>query len=588
MPKKFSYIPSDKNYPLVLTEKGKEKYDDNSSYKSFLNTLPKNLSTETKDYNTKRGWELHGKPPTMQDAIESGWITKQDDGYHMSTVAYNKENDTYEFLKSKEHQTIGKEFEWYNSSNANEFRKKYKLVEDQNGFKYVNNKNTKISNTVDLSNVKINYNPKYRDAKQPEYSAENFPTQKEVIANYIKNNPIEFPKYFKSLPVEQQKEAFNKVVSERKNYPAIKNLMYEASFGGAAPIAGLEYISKIPAVKKAFSYIGNKIKPSNISKANNITENIIENTDEINLEKIFAEQIEKDKINKKNYLNHKKEGEDIGIGYFGNYKKGISKLKASAIERMVLPYSYDKKEKIFNAIPNLVMGKIKPESRAVKNRLDSWRLYNGLEQKYNTFRLSPDGKSLRVNNYVVPIDNISPFINAYQSIDNGFNFGGIAGHHPTYALPSDISKKEKFLGDVLIRDIYDLNPFKNKNIEIGKYINGKPYNVEQPLKYNMYGDLKNIENLRYTKPKDELGYLEIDKYGTYYRGDNSGFHYNDVEKYINKTNDRNLKFNTYAAGLLSLPIAYKGIEKIKDVFWGEKLEDAPKIKLTNKRYGKSK
>lgn len=270
MPKKFSYIPSDKNYPLVLTEKGKEKYDDSNSYKSFLNTLPKNLSTETKDYNTKRGWELHGKPPTMQDAIESGWITKQDDGYHMSTVAYNKENDTYEFLKSKEHQTISKEFEWYNSSDANEFRKKYKLVEDQNGFKYVNNKNTKVSNTVDLSNTKINYDPKYRDAKQPEYSVENIPSQKEAIANYIKSNPTKFPKYFKALSEEKQKEAFNEVVREKPNHPMVKALMYEAAFGGAAPIAGLEYVSKIPGVKKALNYIGNKIKPS-ISNVNSIS-----------------------------------------------------------------------------------------------------------------------------------------------------------------------------------------------------------------------------------------------------------------------------------------------------------------------------
>lgn len=254
-----------------LTEKEEIKYQ------RWKRTIPKNLQYE-EDYDLRGFWKEN---PT--------W-TADNPKVHMGDK-----------FKLQNHSTFSNESKYYNDPALSNYIPN-KAPNVQNGGYWKGNKyipndplNSKVLDStnpeigtihakekpkevdnivVDKEKQKEWSNPVYRDIKRPEttFNKEKFPTQKEVIANEIRNNPLKYPKYFKALPLDEQKKAFNKVVAERADYPLIKNLMYEAAFGGAAPIAGLEYVGKIPAVKKAFKYIGNKIAPE-------ATENVIKNYD---------------------------------------------------------------------------------------------------------------------------------------------------------------------------------------------------------------------------------------------------------------------------------------------------------------------
>ena len=444
-----------------------------------------------------------------------------------------------------------------------------------------------------------NYSNEYTDAKKPTY---NLNWTKEEADLYDKNNiknkitesPWLYSKVWKSMSKEQQQKAFNKNVAERKDYELVKDVVMDLP-QYVAPIAGMEaagkFISKIPVVQRMGKYIGKKIAPE-------ITEDIIKQIEipkqefksKINSNKIAEQPNAEDIVsdfeknylkqyiqNKTNYEKHIIEGEKAGIGYFGNYKKGINKIIAKVIDRGVMPYGYGVKEKLKDFIPNLIMGKpnIK-NNRLIKNRFDSWRLYNGLEPKYNTFSLAKDGKSLNVNNYIIPSEhNFTDFSQAYSDVFNGgFNFGGIAGHHPSYVLPDKFFKEGMYAppdGRVFIQDIFDLNPFKNKNMEIGKYTGGKPFNVTQHLSYKKNTqnvNLNALEKLRFETPSDELGLLEKEYLNKtipkehsefiYKRGDFNGNENNEVLEYLDKYRKRNDKFIKYSIGTAMTvpPIAF--------------------------------
>ena len=118
-------------------------------YQSFITTLPANLKPKEGDnYNMRRFWELHGMPNTFNSKDSSMWSWHPEDrSYHASSVAYNKDNDTYEFVKSSKHPTIQKELDWYNSPEGKEFKDQYELITtDDKGtpleyYKYIRKKN---------------------------------------------------------------------------------------------------------------------------------------------------------------------------------------------------------------------------------------------------------------------------------------------------------------------------------------------------------------------------------------------------------------------------------------------------------------
>lgn len=88
---------------LPAYEDGKE-----DEFDVFLKTLPDNQSAPGA-YNTRRYWELNGKPKNFAEAIGIGMYNVQKDngilGWHANSVSYNDKNDTYEFMKPNYHPT---------------------------------------------------------------------------------------------------------------------------------------------------------------------------------------------------------------------------------------------------------------------------------------------------------------------------------------------------------------------------------------------------------------------------------------------------------------------------------------------------
>ena len=104
-PKSQKYTRGLKNYQ----DGGKITYD---QWKAKYNLK------ETPDYNLKRAWELGYTP---------------DKNGHLPSV----DNQTLTFLKKKNHSTIQKELDWYNSDKGANFRKKYDLDTSGEYYKYV-------------------------------------------------------------------------------------------------------------------------------------------------------------------------------------------------------------------------------------------------------------------------------------------------------------------------------------------------------------------------------------------------------------------------------------------------------------------
>ena len=85
-------------------------------YNEYVNTLPDNQrNTPESEYRTHRAWELFGKPENFKQAVELGLYNwdNSDKSYHGNSVAYDRENDTYEFLKPKHHETVQYELDWF-------------------------------------------------------------------------------------------------------------------------------------------------------------------------------------------------------------------------------------------------------------------------------------------------------------------------------------------------------------------------------------------------------------------------------------------------------------------------------------------
>ena len=97
-----------------------------NDFEYFISTLPDNQKSSEK-FNIKRYWELNGKPKDFKEAIDLGMYTLEDDGYyHAHSVAYNEDNDIYEFMKSKDHDTIWMEIDSYlNNPDMNDFKNDY-------------------------------------------------------------------------------------------------------------------------------------------------------------------------------------------------------------------------------------------------------------------------------------------------------------------------------------------------------------------------------------------------------------------------------------------------------------------------------
>lgn len=86
-------------------------------YGAFIKSLPKYQQSDD-DFNIYRYWELNGKPANFLEAIDRGMynLDPRDGKFHANTVAYNKDADEYEFMKTWDHPTIDYELLWYFNS----------------------------------------------------------------------------------------------------------------------------------------------------------------------------------------------------------------------------------------------------------------------------------------------------------------------------------------------------------------------------------------------------------------------------------------------------------------------------------------
>lgn len=144
-------------------------------YTEFKNSLPPNQrNTPEFQYNTRRYWELNGKPKNFAEAIGKGMYNYDfsDYGWHANSVAFNEKTGEYEFMKPNHHTTKMMEDAWYWSKDGEDFRKDYlkvpgiiwdkyvpkkvkigfangKLPEFKDGYRYVQNDNKSWSRITD-------------------------------------------------------------------------------------------------------------------------------------------------------------------------------------------------------------------------------------------------------------------------------------------------------------------------------------------------------------------------------------------------------------------------------------------------------
>lgn len=126
------------NYGGSYAEDGTNK--DDIAYNKFIETLPDNQRyTDTTKYDMRRYWELNGKPKNFKESInrEEPMFHLEDDGYyHASTIAWNDKGEG-EFIKNRNHETIGLEIGSYLRDKNHLLRsKEYILDATGNKIKY--------------------------------------------------------------------------------------------------------------------------------------------------------------------------------------------------------------------------------------------------------------------------------------------------------------------------------------------------------------------------------------------------------------------------------------------------------------------
>lgn len=118
------------------------------SYEEWYKTVPADRN-DTANYDLRRAYEL-----LPQEQLEQ-WRTalpEDLDKNHLPSVAYNGQADEYEFLKGKDHPTVQKELDWYNSDNpeAVAFRKEgWRLDNSGDRYRYVRDGEKKGNGFID-------------------------------------------------------------------------------------------------------------------------------------------------------------------------------------------------------------------------------------------------------------------------------------------------------------------------------------------------------------------------------------------------------------------------------------------------------
>lgn len=134
----YDYVPDYPSPKDVRYADGGEL--DTLKYNRFLKSLPFNQRNST-DFNTRRYWELNGKPDNFNEALKTDppMYRMENDGlYHAGSVAYDRSKDQYEFMKAPNHPTIDLELiNYWNNPEMESFRRDYGLDMDSNPYRYI-------------------------------------------------------------------------------------------------------------------------------------------------------------------------------------------------------------------------------------------------------------------------------------------------------------------------------------------------------------------------------------------------------------------------------------------------------------------
>lgn len=143
------------------------KYADGGPKKSFddwYKTIPVDRN-DTTSYNLRRAYEL--APIEELEAWRTSSIEDLRNGKnHLRSVYKDPNTGIYNFVKSKNHPTVGLELDWYNSRDAADFRSKYDLDTSGDYYRYV----PKPDYNITLPEVTILGSKKYAEGGPlPEY-----------------------------------------------------------------------------------------------------------------------------------------------------------------------------------------------------------------------------------------------------------------------------------------------------------------------------------------------------------------------------------------------------------------------------------
>ena len=136
------------------------KYADGGPKKSFddwYKTVPVDRN-DTTNYNLRRAYEL-APIEELESWRASSIEDLRNDKNHLRSVYEDPKTGIYNFVKSKNHPTVGLELNWYNSKDAADFRSKYDLDTSGDYYRYV----PKPDYNITLPEVTVLGSKKYAD-----------------------------------------------------------------------------------------------------------------------------------------------------------------------------------------------------------------------------------------------------------------------------------------------------------------------------------------------------------------------------------------------------------------------------------------
>jgi soluble lytic murein transglycosylase-like protein len=183
---------------------------------------------------------------------------------------------------------------------------------------------------------------------------------------------------------------------------------------------------------------------------------------------------------------------------------GKTNVLGEVVNRSITPIGYDPFTVLASPAelltPNFL--KFKPKTHATKNRLDAWRLYNGLEPNYNTFSKNADN-TLSINDFRIEKDKLQSIVDNPKSsfgtmeIEPEFNFGGVHGNG--LIIKGVDEQGRKFID---FTDTWDLQPFQSikglpkklKEFEVSSLTGGQPFDLKNRIYYDDAGNFFDHNN----------------------------------------------------------------------------------------------